>query len=86
MEELRALEAWDGRDRLASLAGLPTLVLSAAHDPIARPASMKALAEGIPGAQHVAFDDASHGLPIQHAEQVSQLLRSHIQGLPPVNQ
>lgn len=78
MEQLRALSAWDGRAQLAALGGLPTLVLSGAHDPIARPASMKTLADGIPGATHVAFPDASHGLPIHHASAVNRLLRSHL--------
>jgi pimeloyl-ACP methyl ester carboxylesterase len=37
----------------------------------------EALAKGIPGARHVALADASHGLPIQHADRVNALLAEH---------
>jgi len=37
----------------------------------------RALAEGIPGARLVVFDDASHGLPIQFAERTNELLARH---------
>jgi pimeloyl-ACP methyl ester carboxylesterase len=79
LEQLSALRAYDASDRLGRLSGIPTLVMSAAHDPIAPPRFGKALAEAIPGARFLQFDDASHGLPIQHAERVNALLAEHLQ-------
>ena len=78
MKQLAALRAYDATPRLGELAGVPTLVVSAAHDPIARPASGRALAAGIPGARYVEFADASHGLPIQRAGEVNALLLEHL--------
>lgn len=75
--QLRAMRKYSAAPRLAELAGLPTLVLSGAHDPISPPKVSEALAKGIPGARHIAFADASHGLPIQHAERVNALLVEH---------
>jgi pimeloyl-ACP methyl ester carboxylesterase len=77
MKQLAAMKAWDTTARLGELAGIRTLVVSAAHDPIARPASAHALATGIPGARHVALDDASHGVPIHQPERINALLREH---------
>ena len=42
-----------------------------------------ALAVGIPGARHVAFPDASHGLPIQHADRANALLLEHFDIIGP---
>jgi pimeloyl-ACP methyl ester carboxylesterase len=78
--QLAAMRKYTAAPRLAELAGLPTLVLSGAHDPISPPKVSAALAKGIPGARHVAFADASHGLPIQHADRVNALLREHFAG------
>lgn len=78
MQQLRALAAWDATPRLPELAGLPTFILSAAHDPISRPAEAgRILAAGIPGARHVELPHASHGAPIQCASEVNALLDEH---------
>ena len=77
MKQLVALRRYDARERLATLAGIPTLVMSASHDPIAPPRFGRALAAGIPEAQYVEFSDAAHGLPMLHAGRVNQLLRAH---------
>jgi pimeloyl-ACP methyl ester carboxylesterase len=77
MPQLRALRRYDATGRLPRLAGIPTLVLSAAHDPIAPPRFGRALAASIPGARFVEFPDAAHGLPIQHAAAVNTLLAEH---------
>ncbi|MFN7135041.1 MAG: alpha/beta fold hydrolase, partial [Myxococcales bacterium] len=74
MKQLGAMRAHDVRARLHELAGVPTLVVSASHDPIARPASARALAAGIPGARHEVFPDASHGVVLQCPERVNALL------------
>jgi pimeloyl-ACP methyl ester carboxylesterase len=78
MKQLAALRAYDASARLFQLARTPTLVMSAAHDPIAPPGYGRALAAGIPGARYVEIHDASHGLPIQHAERVNALLEEHL--------
>ncbi|MEO8217796.1 MAG: alpha/beta hydrolase [Acidobacteriota bacterium] len=63
--------------RLGELASLPTLVVSAYHDPIAPPAAGRVLRDGIPGARYVEFENASHGLPVTHASEVNALLGEH---------
>ena len=78
MKQLAALRAYDATDRLARLAGTPTLVIAAAHDPIAPPQFGRALAAGIPGARYGEIADASHGLPMHRVERVNELLRAHL--------
>lgn len=78
MPQLRATKRCNLTPRLSELAGVPTLVVSATHDPIAPPPAGEQIAAGIPGARHVEFLDASHGLPISHAERVNALLREHL--------
>lgn len=76
--QLRAMRAANATDRLAQLAGTPTLVVSARHDPIAPPAAGLAIATGIPAARYVELPDASHGAPITHATAINALLLEHI--------
>lgn len=78
--QLRAMRAADATGRLGALADIPTLVMSAAHDPIAPPRVGRALANGIPGSRYVEFADASHGLPIRSAGKVNALLAEHLTG------
>lgn len=78
MRQLGALRAYDATARLGRLAAIPTLVVSATHDPIAPPRYGRALAEGVPGARFVEIPDASHGVTIQHAEQINRLLKEHL--------
>lgn len=80
-EQLRALRRYDASDRLAALAGLPTLVVAAAHDPIAPPRAGRVLAAGISGARYVEIPDASHGLPITHAERINAELAEHLRAV-----
>lgn len=74
MQQLGALRRYDATARLRELASIPTLVVSAAHDPIAPSRFGRALAAAVPGTRFVEFADASHGLPIQHASAVNGLL------------
>jgi pimeloyl-ACP methyl ester carboxylesterase len=78
MPQLRATKRCNLAPRLSELAGVPTLVVSATHDPIAPPFAGQQIADGVPGARHVEFLDASHGLPISHADRVNALLREHL--------
>lgn len=78
MKQLAALRAYSAVPRLGELAGLPTLVVSAAHDRIAPPAAGRALADGIPGARYVEIPDASHGVPILQADRINALLLEHV--------
>lgn len=74
MRQLRALAAHDATARLGELAGIPTLVLSATHDRIARPEYGRTLAGAIPGAIYELQPDASHGMIIQQADRINRRL------------
>ena len=76
--QLRAMRAANLTPRLGELANLPTLVVSGYYDPIAPPRSGQVLRDGIPGARYVELADASHGLPITHADRVNSLLLEHL--------
>lgn len=76
--QLKAMRDGEVTPRLGELAGIPTLILGGEHDPIAPPRVIRPLAEGIPGAKYQNFPDASHGLPIQFADEVNSLLESHL--------
>ena len=76
--QLEALGRYDATPRLGELAGLPTLVVSAAHDPIARPALGRALAAGIPGARYVELPAASHAVPVHDPARINALLLEHL--------
>jgi pimeloyl-ACP methyl ester carboxylesterase len=78
MKQLSAMRAYDATDRLGELAGLPTLVVSAAHDRIAAAKVGRALAAGIQSARYIELADASHGATIQCAVEVNELLLDHI--------
>jgi aminoacrylate hydrolase len=76
--QLRAMSRYSAAERLHELSGIPTLVLSAHHDPIAPPRYGDAIARGIRGARFVEFPHASHALPIQCADEVNALLLEHV--------
>jgi pimeloyl-ACP methyl ester carboxylesterase len=77
MRQLKALRRFDATPRLRELAGIPTLVLSAARDPIFPPACGRDLAGGIPGARYVEMAGAAHGVTIQSADAVNRILLEH---------
>lgn len=83
MAQLRAMSRYDARSRLSRLANLPTLVVAAQQDRIARPVFGRALATAIPGARYVELKDAGHGVPIHAAEMINDLLRQHLSRLSP---
>lgn len=81
--QLKALRAYDATPRLGELAGMPTLVVSAFHDPIAPPRAGRVLAGGIPGARYVEIPDASHGVPILNPGRINELLLEHWSAVGP---
>ncbi len=78
LAQLRAMAAYDATPRLAALAGVPTLVVSAEHDRIAPPALGRALAAGVPGSVYHELAGAAHGMPIHRAAEVNALLQAHV--------
>lgn len=78
LKQAMALRKHDCTGELNKLAGLPTLVLSAEHDPIAPPRYGRQLAALIPGARFVEIPAASHGVPIMRAADVNRLLAEFI--------
>ena len=79
MKQLKAMGRYDATPRLRELAGIPTLVVSAFHDRIARPEFGRALASLVPGARYVEIANASHGVPIEQSEQINNLLIEHFE-------
>lgn len=53
--------AWDGLEQMVQ----PTLVLRGSQDIAVPPKNGRAIAERIPGAKLITFNDAGHGLPMQ---------------------
>lgn len=80
MRQLSAMRAYDATPRLAELAGIPTLVVSASEDLIAPACGGKTLADGIPGARFIELNDAAHAVPIHNPTQINNLLREHLEG------
>ena len=78
MRQLRAMSRFDASAQLGVLAGVPTLVLSAEHDRIARPPYGRALAAAIPGADYVEVKGAGHAVTIQSAPAVNGALLEHL--------
>jgi pimeloyl-ACP methyl ester carboxylesterase len=77
MKQLSAMRSFDALPRLHELAGIPTLVVSAKWDRIARPALGRALAQAMPGARYLEIDEAAHGVTIQCDRHINDLLAAH---------
>ncbi|RYD33086.1 MAG: alpha/beta fold hydrolase [Verrucomicrobiaceae bacterium] len=75
MRQLMALRGHHAFPSLGKLAGIPTLVISASQDRIARVAFGKRLAAAIPGAAFEEWDRAAHGMSILQAAAVNERLR-----------
>jgi pimeloyl-ACP methyl ester carboxylesterase len=76
--QLRAMARCSALAQLRMLDGIPALVVSAAHDPIAPPGLGRAIASGITTARFMEFTDASHALPIQCADRFNDLVLRHL--------
>lgn len=83
MRQLKALSRYDARDRLGSLSGLPTLVMSAELDAIARPESGRALAAGIPDARYLELQEVGHAVPAYRPDLVNGPLLEHLVATEP---
>jgi aminoacrylate hydrolase len=77
IRQLRATARYDATARLATLASIPTMVVTGAQDRVARPAYGRALAAAIPGARYVEVAGAAHGVTIHSAKVVNDLLSTH---------
>ncbi len=78
--QLRAMLRYDARPRLAELADIPTLVVVAQQDRVARERHGRSLAAAIPGARLVVLPDAAHGVPLHDPATINALLREHMLG------
>jgi pimeloyl-ACP methyl ester carboxylesterase len=79
MQQAAAIARFDSTPRLGELDGVPTLVVSAEHDPIAPPVLGQKLAAGIPGARFEQIRDASHGVTIHRGDAINALLSVHFE-------
>jgi aminoacrylate hydrolase len=78
MQQVRALGAHDASAQLDQLSSIPTLVVSATEDRIAPRAQGRALAGAIRGSRYVEIAEAAHGVTIQKADEITELLREHV--------
>ena len=83
MQQLKAMGRFDASARLAALKDVPTLVVSAEHDCIARPQYGRALAAAIRGARSVEIAGAGHAVTVQRAAEINRLLRAHFEAAGP---
>ena len=77
MKQLKAMGRFDASRRLPELASIPTLVLSADQDRIARPDYGRALARAIPGAAFLELT-GGHAVTIERADAVNATLLDHL--------
>lgn len=80
MRQMGAMRRHDVSNRLAALAGIPTLVMSAAQDPIAPPRFGQRLARLIPGARFEQVEAASHAMMIHSPERTNRRLGEFLSG------
>ncbi len=72
--QLAAMRAEDVTEHLKSLGKLPTLIVSAEHDPIAPPRCGRTIFCAMPHSRFIEVANASHALPITHASRINDLL------------
>jgi len=75
------MRRWNASARAAALKDIPTLVVGAAQDLIARPELVRETAAAIPGAKLIELADAAHGVTVRAPARINQLLREHIAGV-----
>lgn len=80
MKQLSAMSKYDASAKLSELAHVPTLVVAATEDRIARPEYGRAIATAIPGAEYLELADAGHGIPLHRPAEINSLLAAHFTG------
>jgi 3-oxoadipate enol-lactonase/4-carboxymuconolactone decarboxylase len=75
-----ALAAHDLRDRLGSVHGR-VLAVAGSHDVATPPATVREIAEGVPGARYVELPGVAHLAPIEAPDVVARLVREHALGV-----
>lgn len=85
LQQMYAVARHDTRDRLHRLGAIPTLVVSGGRDALVAPRLQRHLAASIPGAEHVHFDQAGHGLIFQCAHALNRQLRRHFATNEPIS-
>jgi pimeloyl-ACP methyl ester carboxylesterase len=80
-KQVQAMRRWNALGRAAALQDMPTLVVGAAQDLIARPELVRATAAAIPGAKLVELPEAAHGVTVRAPKAINDLLRAHIAGV-----
>lgn len=76
--QLRAVFGHDTRDRLAELAGLPTLIVKPELDVLVRPSQSELLHARIPGSEILRLADAGHGVLRQSRDVLNPRLLAHL--------
>lgn len=71
-----ALAGFDVRARLGEITA-PVLAVAGAHDVATPPPSLRAIADGVPGARAVVLDDAAHLAPVEVPGTVARLVGAH---------
>jgi len=82
MKQVAAMGRYDASDRLAQLASIPTLVVSAELDRIALPRFGRELSAAIPGSRFVTLSGLAHSAPIDAAPVINALLEEHLRRRP----
>ena len=77
-QQVAAMRAHDVTSRLCELSAIPTLIITGDKDRIARPASGRAIARGIPGSRYMEIINGSHAFPILEAERCAALVLEHL--------
>ncbi|MCB9849674.1 MAG: alpha/beta fold hydrolase [Phycisphaerales bacterium] len=70
----------DLRPQLAQLAGVPTLVIAGRFDIVTPPGTVKAYADGIPGARFEVFEKSGHHPFVEENERFVKLVREFLDG------
>jgi pimeloyl-ACP methyl ester carboxylesterase len=78
MKQLSAMRKYECVSRLGELKDLPTLVVAAEHDMIARPEYGRAMAAAISGSSYIEIPGAAHGVTIQCADRINKILLAHL--------
>ncbi len=77
MRQVRAMGSWNALAKLGQLPTIPTLVVGADQDLIARPSLVRSTADAIAGAKLVELSDAAHGVIATQPERINPLLAQH---------